>query len=130
LTTLFATYCSAEKNTSSGMLAAVLRYRAPRITDLCAAAKTAGAQFGILSGMFGLIGSDEPIPWYEHLLLTTEVADMATRVQATLQRWEVDKIYWHTVGAKKDPNVARYLDVMRIAAGDLRIPVNVVLIDG
>jgi len=113
---LFATYCSADKDGASGDLPAVERYRSDRIQGVYAGAQSAQARFGILSGRFGLIAHDHPIPYYDHLLKRDEVEEMVSRVQHTLSAWEVTEVRWFSVAFEMDPNVAQYRQVMERAA--------------
>ena len=113
---LYATYCSAEKDGAHALLPAIERYQSDRISGVCTAAKAAGAEFGILSGQFGLISAEHPLPYYDHLLQENQIADMAERVQATLTEWKISVIQWFSVAFEMDPNVKRYQSVMEKAA--------------
>ena len=113
---LFATYCSAEKDGAEGELPAIERYTSERINGVAAAAKSAEAKFGILSGEYGLIASDHPLPYYDHLLQPGEVAARAEAVALTLTEWGITRIRWFSVAFEMDPNVGRYRDVMAQAA--------------
>ena len=83
---LFATYCSAEKDGAEGELPAIERYTSERIQGVAAAAKGAQAKFGILSGQFGLITGEHPLPYYDHLLQPEEVSTRAEGAVETLRR--------------------------------------------
>ena len=113
---LYATYCSAEKDGADGLLPAIERYQSDRISGVCRAAKPAGARFGILSGEFGLISSDHPLPYYDHLLQENQITQMAERVQNTLTEWQISEVQWFSVAFEMDPNVKRYQSVMEHAA--------------
>ena len=113
---LFATYCSANKDPATALLPAAERYISDRIAGVHTRAISINTLFAILSGRFGLIGPDEPIPDYDHLLKPDEIPAMAERVAATLKQWEVTRVRWFTVAFEMDPNVSRYSDVMTRAA--------------
>jgi len=113
---LFATYCSAEKDAASGLLPAIDRYQSERISGVCSGAKSASARFGILSGQYGLISADHPLPYYDHLLQVDQIEEMAKRTQATLVEWEITEVQWFSVAFEMDPNVKRYQSVMEEAA--------------
>ena len=85
-------------------------------------AAKAGACFGILSGLYGLLRPDEPIPYYDHLLAEDEVAPMVPRVAEVLAQWEVQAVRWFTVDPALDPNVSRYRRVMEGAAASVGVP--------
>ena len=116
---LFATYCSAEKDGASGMQAAIDRYRSARIRGVHTSAAVAGAKFGILSGQYGLIAADHPIPYYDHLLQTDEIEPMVAAVQATLESWQITEVRWFSVAFEMDPHVGRYRAVMERAAAEM-----------
>ena len=116
---LYATYCSAEKDGSRDLLPAIARYQSDRISGVASAAKTAGATFGILSGQYGLIPADHPLPYYDHLLQEDEIDAMTHQVQATLSNWDIAEIHWFSVAFEMDPNVKRYQMVMEAAAKNI-----------
>ena len=113
---LFATYCSANKRPDSGDLPAIDRYISDRIHGVYANAKSRGSQFAILSGRFGLLTPDHPIPDYDHLLQPSEIPSMVNQVAQTLTQWGTGLVRWHSVAFEMDPHVSRYSDVMRMAA--------------
>ena len=109
---LYATYCSAHKRTDPGMLPAAERYQSSRIRHLVEQARTDNHPAAILSGQFGLVCAEEPLPWYDHLLQEAEITDMTHQVQQTLQEWGVGQVTWLTAALKSDPNLIRYQTVM------------------
>ena len=113
---LFATYCSAEKDGAIGEIPAIDRYQSDRISGVYAAAKSADAQFGILSGQYGLISAEQPLPYYDHLLQVDQIAAMAEKTKDRLVEWEVTEVQWFSVAFEMDPNVRRYQRVMEKAA--------------
>ena len=113
---LFATYCSASKEAHAGDMPAAQRYISDRIQGVYALANGAEARFGILSGQFGLLAPDHPIPFYDHLLQPDEMDAMVERVSGTLGEWEITEVRWFSVAFEMDPNVRRYRDVMSRAA--------------
>jgi len=64
--TALCTYCSATKNRTPGEISAVQRYRSSRIERVYKAACTLGLPFRILSGEYGLVPPERPIPDYDH----------------------------------------------------------------
>jgi len=116
---LFATYCSADKDAAADDLPAIERYLSERISGVYANALSTGNCFGILSGRYGLIAPNTPIPHYDHLLQVNEIDPMAQRVAETLKTWGVTTIRWFTVAFEMDPNVSRYRDVMDRAAAEM-----------
>jgi hypothetical protein len=124
---LYATYCSADKEATAGDLPAIERYLSARIRATQAAADGAGARFGILSGLYGLIAPDHPLPYYDHLLQLSEMSDRVVEVEAVLRAWEIHEIHWYSVAFEMDPNVGRYRTVMEQAAAKADATVELVL---
>ena len=104
----FCTYCSAAKSSAGGEIPAIQRYLDSRIHKVCEAAALLGLEFYILSGEFGLIPPDRPIPWYDHLLLPDEVDDLVERMVAQIRRNKVDGITYFTNALDADPNLLPY----------------------
>lgn len=126
---LYATYCSADKEMTAGDLPAVERYVSARIRAAHTAANSAEARFGILSGLYGLIAPEHPIPHYDHLLQLSEMSDRSTEVEAVLRAWDINEILWYSVGFEMDPNVGRYRTVMERAAAKVNASLDLVLWD-
>jgi hypothetical protein len=129
MATLFATYCSADKRRDEGDLPASVRYVSARIEDTVRRGQTPNARAGILSGRYGLIAPEHPIPWYDHLLRTDEVDDMVPQVVDTLREWKIESVRWFTVDVTKDPDVAVYCHVMDRACANLGITMSEVVVE-
>ena len=71
---------------------------------------------GILSGQYGLISPEHPLPYYDHLLRVDQIETMAEKTKAILRGWEITEVQWFTVAFEMDPNVRRYQSVMEQAA--------------
>ena len=91
------------------MLAAIDRYVDKRIDDVQSAAATLGAQFMILSGEYGLLNPSDPIPYYDHLLISEEIAEHASLVSQQLVDTGVHQITFFSVPAAADPYIEPYL---------------------
>lgn len=125
-----ASYCSAPKRDDGGLLPAIERYCSERLRELLALGQREGAPLHILSGHFGLLTADEPIPWYDHLLAAAEVPAMTARVAAQLRALGVDEVAWHTASPAVAPAVQPYLDVMRAACRETGAGLAVRELDG
>ena len=112
---VFCTYCSADKRTTPGEIEAVERYKSGRIASLFAAAGAINVPLFILSGKFGLISHAEPIPWYDHLLLPTEVDELSERVQSQIRSHGITGLVYFTVSLAEDTRLVPYHDVMSAA---------------
>ena len=128
MTTLYATYCSADKRRDDELLPASARYVSARIDHTLRQGQNANARTAILSGCYGLIAPDHPIPWYDHLLQVDEVDTMVPRVSASLGVWEIVRVKWFSVDSARDPNVAVYRQVMERACASLGIPMHTVIV--
>ena len=125
-----ASYCSAPKRDDDGLLPAIERYRSERLRGLWALGRSLGAPLFILSGRFGLLAADEPIPWYDHLLPAAEVPAMTARVSGQLRAHGVAAVTWHTASPAVAPAVQPYLDVMRAACREAGAGFTVHELDG
>jgi hypothetical protein len=119
------TYCSAQKDLSTQLLPAVRRYLSERISRL----HQAGPML-ILSGEFGLISAEEPIPWYDHLLLTDEVDPMVAQVVAQLRQHHVSGISFHTADPEHVPAVRPYVTLITRACAQADVPLSLVILPG
>ena len=108
----FCTYCSASKSVEEGDLPAIQRYLDPRIHKVYEAAYTLGLDFYILSGEYGLVTPDEPIPWYDHLLLTEEVGELVERMAAQIRQHYIEGIVYFTNSISDDSSLIPYRDAI------------------
>ena len=110
----YVTYCSAEKNREPGEMPAIERYLDARIHDVAARAETEGVRFLILSGEYGLLRPEDPIPWYDHLLMPDEVDEIAEVIGVQLRSQGVGEVVFVTVNPAEDPQVRAYLKAMAL----------------
>ena len=94
--TIFCTYCSADKDSSEGELPAIQRYHDPRIKSVYDAANNLGIGFLILSGQYGILEPTDPIPYYDHLLQSSEVAEHSKLVARQLEALGVKDLIFFT----------------------------------
>jgi len=114
--TVFCTTCSAEKDRSEGELPAIQRYQSPRIESVYAAARSLGLEFLILSGKYGILKPSDPIPYYDHLLQSSEVSEHSKKVADQLEALGVKDLVFFTRPSSDDENVKPYRDCIRIAS--------------
>jgi len=112
---VICTYCSASKDPAKGLVPAFKRYISPRIVQVQELAERDGVHFCILSGKFGLVDWDHPLPWYDHLLLPEEVQHLADTVTQQLVEKNITRIDYYTRLPKVDPNVSPYANAMEAA---------------
>jgi len=112
---IFCTYCSKEKSSNQGDIPAIARYESERIKNVNNAAEAIGYEFRILSGKFGLVGPLDEIPYYDHLLNSSEVNNHAKKVSFDLVELQVDEVIFFTDKPETDPNLENYIECMQIA---------------
>ena len=113
--TVFCTTCSAEKDEAAPLLPALERYQSALIAKVHEESKRNGVGFLILSGQYGLISPDEPIPYYDHLLRPEEVSAHARLCARQLAESNVTEVLFHIPPLHSDPNLQPYLDTLRDA---------------
>lgn len=88
---VFCTYCSDDKDRSHEELPAIQRYRSNRIQSVYNAAMSLGFKFLILSGEYGILEASDPIPYYDHLLQSSEVSEHTKRVADQMEAQNEDE---------------------------------------
>ena len=127
--TTFCTYCSAEKEIDAELLPALQRYRSERIRRIHEAARSAGCSFYILSGEYGLLAPDEPIPDYDHLLVADEVEAHAFKLSEQIKRYGITQIIFFTLSILRDEKLAPYHAALRLACTQASVNLSFVEID-
>ena len=125
----FCTYCSAAKSPEEGEIPAVQRYLDRRIHKVCEAAAVLGLEFYILSGEFGLIPPDRPIPWYDHLLLLDEVDELVERMVAQIRHHKIDSITYFTNALSDEPDLVPYHSAIVSACNRAGCPCSIVEVE-
>ena len=123
------TYCSAPKRTTPDLLPAVERYVSTRITALWQACQEDGRPMLILSGQYGLLRPEDPIPWYDHLMAPEEVADMTARITAQLRALEISRIEYTTAKTSIAPAVIPYLAALSSACRNADVTLELIELD-
>lgn len=127
--TIFCTYCSAEKDQAVGLLASIERYRSDRIRRIYSASLAAGVGFRILSGEYGLLGPNDRIPWYDHLLRFEEVEAMSRKIIRQIRRQKIDQILFFTLPLRLDPLLGPYHEVLQSSCGSTGTALDLIEID-
>lgn len=109
------TYCAGPKREDDGLLPAVERYRSRRIRMLALRAAWERRPFLILSGEYGLIAPDHPLPWYDHLLTADEVEGKVADAVLRLHALRLDRLDYHTAPLAAEPNVKPYFELISSA---------------
>ena len=122
------TTCCAQKRKDEGLLPARLRYQSPRVQSVLAESDRTNTPLLIFSGEFGILGADDPIPWYDKALTETDVEVMVPRVISQLQQRAVTAVSLFA-RPKETPGWVPYYTVIEQACGALKIPISVEIID-
>lgn len=114
--TVFCTYCSTKKDRSQGKLPAIQRYQSHRIKSVYIAAMSLGLKFLILSGKHGILEPSDPIPYYDHLLQSSEVLEHSKRVADRLEALGEKDLIFFARSFSDDENVKPYIDCIKYAS--------------
>ena len=112
---VLVTYCSREKRRDEALLPAWERYLSERVRALFKRAERAGTRCLILSGEYGLIDAEHPIPWYDRLLRPQDVEERVDLVARQLREHEVESVEYHTVHPDIVEEVRPYRDLLERA---------------
>jgi len=122
---ILCTICCRDKDPSPGLLPAVRRYRSERIARAAELARKAALPLVILSGKLGPVWADEPIPYYDLLLLPRSVPRVRRRVASFLKQHGIGTVDYLLPDPARDPKVVPYLRAMaegaREAGAELRL---------
>ncbi len=127
---IICTYCSGNKRKDGGLLPAVERYISDRIVALGEDADRQNLEFMILSGEYGLIDRQYPLPYYDHLLQPEEVNKMSRKVASTLCMAGVKEVVYHTAAPELYAPVRPYLSVMQASCERASVTLRVVIFKG
>lgn len=123
---IFCTYCSRDKSKEPNPLPAIQRYQSARIEKVHNAASQVDLRFFILSGEFGLVPAQQPIPWYDHLLLAEEVDRLVERMIEQIHSFGISGVVYFTSSLTHDPNVRPYGDAITAACKRTSVPLSVI----
>jgi len=126
----YCTYCSAPKRDTAGEIPAVERYQSERIARLAETARREGCPMWIVSGRYGLLEPNTPIPWYDKLLLDEDVEGLVSVCAESLERAGVKRLMYHTASLDLAPEVTAYLRLVRLACKAVSVELEVVTLPG
>lgn len=118
---IFCTYCSASKDPSTGLVPAYKRYISDRIIHVHQLAEAEKVLFCILSGKFGLVDWNEPLPLYDHLLLPEEVPQLVEKVSRQLSEKGTTHVHYFTKSPSEDPQLWPYIRTIEQACKKARV---------
>ena len=125
---ILCSYCSAAKRDDDGLLPAVERYQSERLRELWLRGRAQETPLYILSGAFGLLGAEEPIPWYDHLLSAGEVEAMAVNVAARLRELAVEGVVYHTASLTATAALRPYFETITAACAMAGVPLTIAIL--
>lgn len=105
------TTCTADKDPTAGLLPAGQRYRGPRVDGATGESSRTGLPLVFLSGVYGLLPADQPIPWYDHALQAHEVEAATAKVVEQLQVRGITQVT-AILQPRDTPGWAPYWDVL------------------
>lgn len=114
------TTCSKEKRADSGLLPAVDRYTHERIALVQQIGDQQSLPLLFLSGKFGLIRADAPIPWYDQALLTSAVDSLVPVVKNQLVMLKATSILFYAE-SKTQPGWLPYYNLIEKSCGRLNV---------
>jgi hypothetical protein len=117
------TICSKNKDGSTGDIAAYLRYKSNRINEVMKVATKKKLPFFILSGKYGLIKHDQPIPFYNHLLVNEETDRLAKIISDQIINYGINSITFYAKPKLQD--WAAYYDALEKAASMAKINLDI-----
>jgi hypothetical protein len=106
--TAYCTYCSKQKSDEEGNLPAIQRYISQRIAQVNLMAMMDGVPFFILSGQYGFIPSDYPLPYYDHLLQPEEVNQMSARAAQQIKEAGLETLNYLSNNPAGDESLLPY----------------------
>jgi|SRR3990172_12755428 len=112
---VLCTNCSASKEPAKGLVPAFKRYVSERIDQVQEMAEHEGVHFYILSGKFGLVDWNQPLPPYDHLLLPEEVSQLVETVTRQLTDKGITRVDYYTRSPKVDSQLLPYLNTIEKA---------------
>jgi hypothetical protein len=75
-----------------------------------------GLEFLILSGKYGILEPSDPIPYYDHLLQSSEVSEHSKRVADQLEALGVKDLIFFARSFSDDENVKPYFNCIKFAS--------------
>lgn len=92
---IILTTCCKEKKDSEKLLPAHVRYTHPRIHKVLKIAQHQNKELFFLSGKFGLIHKDTPIPWYDQILSDDDVPVITNLTIIQLKNYLISDVIFY-----------------------------------
>jgi len=88
----YITTCCAEKRGDEGLLPAKERYQSERVRYVVSESERSNIPLLILSGKYGVLDANDPIPWYDKALMEKDVKGMIPKVVFQLNERDATEI--------------------------------------
>ena len=123
---IILTTCCKDKDSSKNLISAIKRYQDPRIRLVRKISSRKNSELFFLSGKFGLIHSETPIPWYDKPLLKDDVQKLRHIVKFQIKNYDIKKVYFYGE-SKKKKGWRPYYQLIEKACKDLGISLEIIL---
>lgn len=122
------TICCREKDRSAELLPAIRRYRSDRISRMAELAVHTDLPLVILSGLYGLIEAEEPIPYYDRLMSESDIPRIAALSAEFLKNRLAAGVVFCLPDPEIDPHVKPYLKSLEEACATAGVGLRVFLL--
>lgn len=123
------TTCCKDKRLDEALLPSIDRYLDPRIKKVFNIAKKSGDGFLILSGKYGILKPEDPIPYYDQILLEENVPEIVDLVVPRFRELRVAEIIVYGKDASLDLGWIPYYSVLKKSCEKLGIVYSEVILN-
>lgn len=125
---IYCTTCCKEKTETPELCPAIDRYISPRINAVYQQSKTEKVPFRILSGEYGLLKPEDPIPWYDKKLEFEMIPLLLPIVSKQIKSQQIESILFFAKDATKLPEWLPYYKILELACAACAVNLKVELI--
>lgn len=116
------TTCCKEKDLSASLLPAIERYKSQRISEVFQISKEKGLPMLIFSGKYGLLESEDPVPYYDKKLEMEDLTIILPLLKEDFLKFQIEKIQFYGNGVNAE-GWAPYYKAIELVCIDLGIEV-------
>lgn len=121
---LFVTYCSRDKSTVKKSIPAIKRYKSQRIKYVYNLSKRCKCEFAILSGMFGLLEPEMPIPYYDHKMQESDIERVVEFSKRFISNKGIEEVIYFTKKPKSE--LMPYLKAVKKLRNSIKIKIRTI----
>jgi len=111
----YCTYCCKNKIQTLEKVPAIDLYISKRIKSVYQKSKEDNFGFIILSGKFGFLFPEDKIPYYDKLLVESEVQDLSLKLSDFIIKNNISEITFFYRDFSEDKNVINYYNAVKLA---------------